>query len=76
MPDITTVLTASVTLISAFSTLSPMHNGLFCVFMTLLSFLLDSTHDRQKHGKSLKPPSLLPSSDMVLLFVFSTVDRA
>lgn len=71
MSDITTVLTASVTLISAFPTLSPMHNGLCCVFiMTLLFLLLVSSHNRQKHGKSLKPPSLLPSSDMVL-FLYS-----
>lgn len=71
MSDITTMLTASVTLISAFSTSSPMHDGLCCIFMTLLFFLLHFYFMIDRNMVNLlKLPPLLPPSDMVV-FLYS-----
>ena len=67
MSDITTMLTASVTLISAFSTSSPVHNGL-CLYIydivvlpVAFYFMID-----RNMVNLLKLPSLLPLCDMVL----------
>lgn len=54
MPGITAVLTASVTLIPAFSTLLRRHNDLHCVYVGLLLLTVVDKKKQTKHSKSWK----------------------